>query len=133
TFQGGSDALSTAVRWIAAGYTTRALAADIERASSRIHQLVSAMKRITYMDSATVSEPTSVVQGLTDTVFVLSSKAKSKSATVKIDIANDLPMVRSFGGELNQVWSNLVENALDALDPGGAGEVIVSARCERNH
>jgi len=133
TFQGGSDALSTAVRWIAAGYTTRALAADIERASSRIHQLVSAIKRFTYMDRATVSEPTSVVQGLTDTVFVLSSKAKSKSATVKIDIANDLPMVRSFGGELNQVWSNLVENALDAVDPGGGGEVVVSARLESNH
>jgi len=127
------EALSTAVRWIAAGYTTRSLAGDIERASSRIHQMVSAIKRFTYMDRATVSEPTSVVQGLTDTVFVLSSKAKAKSATVRLDIADDLPMVRSFGGELNQVWSNLVENALDALDPGGGGEVIVSARCERNH
>jgi len=127
------EALSTAVRWIAAGYTARSLAGDIERASSRIHQMVSAIKRFTYMDRATVSEPTNLVQGLTDTVFVLSSKAKAKSATVKLDIADDLPMVRSFGGELNQVWSNLVENALDALDPGGAGEVIVSARCERNH
>jgi signal transduction histidine kinase len=122
------EALSTAVRWIAAGYTTRSLAGDIERASSRIHQLVGAIKRFTYMDKATVSEPTSVVQGITDTVFVLSSKAKAKSATVKLDIADNLPMVRSFGGELNQVWSNLVENALDAIGTGG--EVTVSARCE---
>ncbi|HEY6825307.1 MAG TPA: ATP-binding protein, partial [Gemmatimonadaceae bacterium] len=124
------DQLATAVRWIAAGYTTRALAGDIERASSRIHQLVSAIKRHTYMDRATVSEPTSVVQGITDTVAVLSSKAKAKSAMVKIDIADNLPMVRSFGGELNQVWSNLVENALDAIQQGG--EVVVSARCENN-
>jgi signal transduction histidine kinase len=124
------DTLATAVRWIAAGYTTRSLAGDIERASSRIHQLVSAIKRFTYMDRATVSEPTSVVQGLTDTVFVLSSKAKAKSAMVKLDIADNLPMVRSFGGELNQVWSNLVENALDAIHEGG--EVVVSARCENN-
>ncbi len=124
------EQLATAVRWIAAGYTTRSLAGDIERASSRIHQLVSAIKRHTYMDRATVSEPTSVVQGITDTVAVLSSKAKAKSAMVKIDIADNLPMVRSFGGELNQVWSNLVENALDAIPPGG--EVVVSARCENN-
>ena len=121
------DALSTAVRWIAAGYATRSLAADIERASSRIHQLVSAIKRFTHMDRATVSEPASIVQGITDTVFVLSSKAKAKSATVKLDIEDNLPMVRSYGGELNQVWSNLVENALDALDPAGGGEVVVSA------
>jgi signal transduction histidine kinase len=121
------NTLSTAVRWIAAGYTTRSLAGDIERASSRIHQLVSAIKRFTHMDRATVSEPASIVQGITDTVFVLSSKAKAKSATVKLDIEDNLPMVRSYGGELNQVWSNLVENALDALDPAGGGEVVVSA------
>jgi signal transduction histidine kinase len=121
------EALSTAIRWIAAGYTTRSLAGDIERASSRIHQLVSAIKRFTYMDRATVSEPASVVQGITDTVFVLSSKAKAKSAMVKLEIDENLPMVRSYGGELNQVWSNLIENALDALDPAGGGEVVVSA------
>jgi signal transduction histidine kinase len=126
TLQG--DGLATAIRWIAAGYTTRSLAADIERASSRIHQMVSAIKRFTYMDRATVSEPTSVVQGLTDTVFVLSSKAKSKSATVKLDIADSLPLVRSYGGELNQVWSNLIDNATDAIGQGG--EVVVSARHE---
>ena len=125
------EALATAVRWIAAGYTTRSLAGDIERAASRIHQLVSAIKRFTHMDRATISEPTGVVQGITDTVAVLSSKAKAKAAMVKIDIADNLPMVRSFGGELNQVWSNLVENALDAIQQGG--EVIVSARCENNH
>jgi signal transduction histidine kinase len=125
------EALGTAVRWIAAGYTTRSLAVDIERAASRIHQLVSAIKRFTHMDRATVSEPTGVVQGITDTVAVLSSKAKAKSAMVKIDIADNLPMVRSFGGELNQVWSNLVENALDAIEQGG--EVVVSARCENKH
>jgi signal transduction histidine kinase len=122
------DGLATAIRWIAAGYTTRSLAGDIERASSRIHQMVSAIKRFTYMDRATVSEPSSVVQGLTDTVFVLSSKAKAKSATVRLEIADGLPMVRSYGGELNQVWSNLIDNALDAIGQGG--EVVVSARCE---
>jgi len=129
TLQG--EALATAVRWIAAGYTTRSLAVDIERAASRIHQLVSAIKRFTHMDRATISGPTEVVQGITDTVAVLSSKAKAKSAMVKIDIADNLPMVRTFGGELNQVWSNLVENALDAIQQGG--EVVVSARCENNN
>jgi signal transduction histidine kinase len=59
---------------------------------------------------------------------VLGAKARSKSATVDLDVPSDLPLVRVFGGELNQVWSNLIENALDAI--GELGHVDVSARVD---
>jgi signal transduction histidine kinase len=121
--------LDSALRSVAAGYTARSLASDIERAASRIYELVSAVKRFTYMDRATVSEPSSVAQGVTDTVAVLASKAKAKSASVRLDIPEDLPLVRAYGGELNQVWSNLLENALDAV-PDMTGEVVVTAARE---
>jgi signal transduction histidine kinase len=124
----GPAALDAALQSVAAGYTARSLAADIERASSRIYDLVSAVKRFTYMDRATVSEPASVAQGVTDTVAVLASKAREKSVSVKLDIPDDLPQVRAFGGELNQVWSNLLENALDAVGP--SGQIVVNASRE---
>jgi signal transduction histidine kinase len=76
------------------------------------------------MDQAAVAEPMDLTRGLSDTVAVLRSKAKNKSATVAIELAPDLPKVRGFVGELNQVWSNLLDNALDAIPAGGRVTVI---------
>jgi signal transduction histidine kinase len=121
-----ADTLDLALRSIAAGYSTRSLASDIERAATRIYDLVSAVKRFTFMDRATVAEPSSIAQGVVDTVAVLASKAKAKSVTIRVDVPDTLPRVRAYGGELNQVWANLLENALDAVSPGG--EIVVSAR-----
>ena len=122
------EALDAALRSVAVGISTRLLAEDIERAATRIHDLVGAVKRFTYMDRATVREPQNLGQGLADTVAVLGSKARAKLASVRLDIQANLPKVGAYGGELNQVWSNLIENALDALPEHG--EVVVNAREE---
>jgi signal transduction histidine kinase len=122
--------LPLGLRWIAAGYTVRSLAADIERTTRRIHDLVSSVKRFTDMDGARVSEPTDVAQGLIDTVAVLAGKARAKSAAVRLDLAPSLPPVIGHAGELNQVWANLIDNALDAVGP--SGEVIVRAEPSKN-
>ena len=119
------DRLTTAVRWMADACAVRALARDIERAASRVHDLVSAVKGFTYMDHATKPEPADVGKGLTDTLAVLASKARKKSASLTVDVAPDLPRVQGFGGELNQVWVNLIDNALDAI--GDGGRVVVTA------
>jgi len=119
----GED-LDVVLRWIGTVYSARTLAAEVERATTRIHNLVSAVKRFTYMDRATAAEPTDVAQGINDTVMVLSTKAKSKSVAIRLDIAPNLPKIVSNAGELNQVWSNLIENAIDALQEGGEIRVI---------
>jgi signal transduction histidine kinase len=118
--------LDTALRWIAAEYTTRTLATEVERATTRIYDLVSAVKRFTYMnrDSAAV-EPTDVAQGLADSVAMLAAKARAKSVAIRMEVPHGLPMVPGNAGELNQVWANLLENALDAVGEGG--EIIVRA------
>jgi len=116
------------VRWVAAGCTVRGLARDIERAASRVHALVTAVKGFTYMDHATAPEPVDVAKGLTDTLAVMAAKARGKSVSVTLKLPTDLPRVRGFGGELNQVWANLVDNALDAVSQGG--RVMVTARTE---
>lgn len=122
------EKLGTTLRWMAAGCAVRGLARDIERASARVHALVSAVKGFTYMDHATMPAPVDVAKGLTDTLAVMAAKARGKSASLAVDVPADLPRVCGFGGELNQVWANLVDNALDAVDAGG--RVMVSARAE---
>jgi signal transduction histidine kinase len=121
-------ALDAALRWIAAGCSTHALVSDIEQAATRIHDLVAAVKRFTYMDRPAGPETVDVGSGLRDTIRVMGSKARSKSASVSLDVETDLPPVRAVGGELNQVWLNLIDNALDAIADGGS--VTVSARRE---
>ena len=119
------DALDAALDWVAAGCAVRLLTAEIERASSRIYDLVAAIKGFTHLDRARVPEPIHIERGLRDTALVLAHKARAKSTMVSIDVAPDLPRVRAIGSELNQVWANLIDNALDAVDTGG--KVTVSA------
>jgi signal transduction histidine kinase len=119
-------ALNVVLRWIAAEYVVRTLAAEVERATTRIHDLVSAVKRFTYMDRAAAPELTDISQSVTDTVAVLRSKAKSKSVSIELDVSDELPAVMANAGELNQVWANLIENAIDAVPAGG--DVRVTAR-----
>ncbi|HSJ16344.1 MAG TPA: ATP-binding protein [Longimicrobiales bacterium] len=119
------DALDAALDWVAAGCAVRALADEIERAGGRVSELVGAMKRLTHMDRAPTPEPVDIEQGVRDTLTVLGHKARSKSVSVRIDVAPGLPEVRAIGGELNQVWMNLLDNALDAVDLGGHVNVIV--------
>ena len=118
------DLLQTALRSLATDCTVRSLAAEIEAATSRIHHLVAAIKRFTYMDRQ-APEMVDIAQGLRDTVTILTHKAKTKGAQISVQIAPDLPRVRAFGGELNQVWSNLIDNALDAVPT--RGQVTVTA------
>ena len=113
------DVLEAALRWIAAEYAARSLASDVERATRRIYDLVSSVKRFTYMDRAAPAEPTDIAQGLADTVAMLATKARAKSVSVSVDVAPDLPRVSGNPGELNQLWANLLENAIDAVAESG--------------
>ena len=80
-----------------------------------ISALVSAIKGFTHMDQAMVAEPVEIATGLGNTVAVLRSKAGEKSAAVSIEVEPGLPRVCGFAGELNQIWGNLIDNALDAV------------------
>jgi signal transduction histidine kinase len=118
--------LDAALRWIASGCATRQLASEIEQAAARIYDLVAAVKGFTRMDHATVPEAVDIGRGLSDTLAVLQAKARAKSVGVAVQVAADLPKVQGFGGELNQVWLNLIDNALDAVATGGRVEIAAT-------
>jgi signal transduction histidine kinase len=121
-------ALEVSLGWIARTCALRGLRQEIERGAARVFELVSAVKGFTRMDKSPVAEPVDVGRGLRDTITILRSKAASKSVSLSAEVDPDLPAVQGVAAELNQIWSNLVDNALDAVGPGG--RVAVSARGE---
>lgn len=125
------ELLDAALRWVAHGYAARSLAREIETAGSRIYELVAAVKGFTQVDRETAAQPMDVGQGLADTLTVLRAKVKAKSATVTVAITPGLPPAMAYGGELNQVWLNLIDNALDAAATGGRVDVSADREGEK--
>jgi signal transduction histidine kinase len=119
-------AANAVVRWAASGCVVRNLASKIQDCATRVSSLVAAVKGFTHMDQANVAEPVAVEPGLRDTVEVLRSKAREKSVAVTLELEAELPKVRGLAGELNQVWSNLIENAVDAARQEGRVEVLAT-------
>ena len=113
------EALDAALCWLSAGCSVRALSSEIESAASRIYELVAAVKGFSYMDHAPTPEPVDVRRGIADTLTMLGAKTRAKSVQIHVEVAENLPRVYAVGAELNQVWMNLIDNALDAVPHGG--------------
>jgi signal transduction histidine kinase len=125
------ESLDAALRWLAAGCLARGISDEIETASARIYDLVAAVKGFSYMDKAPTSGPVDVRVGIADTLTMLGSKTATKAVTVTVDLPNDLPPAHGVGPELNQVWMNLLDNALDAVAEGG--HVTVAAEPSQDY
>ncbi|RPH36499.1 sensor histidine kinase, partial [bacterium] len=120
--------LDVALRWVAAGCAAKALAVDIERAAARIHGLVAAVKGFTHMDHDPNEGPVDIPAGLRDTAALLAGKARARSVTLSLDIAPALPPIHGLSAEINQIWMNLIDNAIDAAPVNG--QVRVAAKQE---
>jgi signal transduction histidine kinase len=124
-------ALDAALRWAAGGCSIRRLASEIQDAATRIAGLVLAVKGFTHMDQGAAAGPVDVSQSLGNTVAVLKSKARGKSVAVSVRVEPNLPRVRGFAGELNQIWGNLIDNALDAVPESGRVEIVADRDPQR--
>jgi len=111
--------LDAVLRWAAAGCSVRALASEIQDAATRIAGLVTSIKGFTHMDQGIEAIPVDLALGLGNTVNLFRSKAREKSASITLDVEPGLPHVTGFPGELNQIFSNLIDNALDAVPAHG--------------
>jgi len=110
-------ALQAGLEWVASAVSMTALIAEAQDATRRISELVSAVKSYSQLDRATVQE-VRVTDGLDSTLVMLGHKLRG-GVTVRREYADDLPLVEASPGELNQVWTNLIDNAVDAMEGEG--------------
>ena len=115
--------LGNAIHWLAANLTTRDLLKSISRSTERISELVSAVKSYSFMDQAPWQE-IDVHEGIENTLIILGHKLRN--VTVTRDFDRTLPRLCAYGGELNQVWTNLIDNAIYAV--GGTGRIDIRTR-----
>jgi signal transduction histidine kinase len=113
-------AIGPALTWLAASLTSAGLIAEIVQATGRISALVDAVKRYSYLDQAPEQE-VDVHEGLESTLTMLRHPLKGVEVVREYD--RTLPRITAFGSELNQVWTNLIDNAADVL--AGAGRLTV--------
>jgi signal transduction histidine kinase len=113
----GQEALSDSLSRIASQVLTKRLANEIESSAGRISELVKAIKEYSYMDQAPIQE-IDIHNGIENTLTILRYKLKH-GITVERVFDKELPKISAFGSELNQVWTNLIDNAADAMKDSG--------------
>jgi signal transduction histidine kinase len=121
------QALGGVLGWLRATMAGSELLREIEGGSARISELVGAIKTYAHMDRA-ATKRVDVHAGLNSTLIMLGHKLKKGDVEVVRDYEKDLPHVCGHAGELNQVWTNLIDNAIDAVD--GQGRITVRTASE---
>jgi signal transduction histidine kinase len=112
-----------AIQWVAASLAARSLAGELRDSAERMGSLVGAVKAYAYMDRGGMVEA-DVHEGLETTLVMLGHKLKHTQISVKREYDRSLPKLTLRGSELNQVWTNLLDNAIDAL--GETGTITIS-------
>jgi len=120
--QTGSELLGLVLGRTVVLLTAAGLVREIEHSTARISDLVKAIKEYSYMDQAPEQE-VDIHNGLESTLTIMGHKIKKADVAVRREYDRALPRVCAAGSELNQVWTNLIDNALDAMNSNGAGGV----------
>ena len=114
------------LRWMAAAFNAYNLLAEISQASADVSRIVTVLKGYSYLDQAPV-QTVNIADGLDTTLLILRGRI-GDGVTVRRDYAPDLPPINASGSELNQVWTNIIDNAITAVD--GRGEITLRTRCD---
>jgi PAS domain S-box-containing protein len=117
---------ATIVEWLGRSHSIQSLLAELSLGTGRISEIVKALKTYTYMDQAPI-QTVDIHEGLENTLIILHNKLKA-GVTVHRHYARDLRTIQAHASELNQVWTNIIDNAVDAMD--GKGNLILRTREE---
>ncbi len=121
-------ALGPGLEWIASTLSFATLLSELKETSRRISELVGAVKSYSQLDRASMQH-INVTDGIESTLLILGHKLRN-GVTIVRDYSADVPRIEAYPGELNQVWTNLIDNAIDAM--AGAGTLRLSTRAEGN-
>ncbi|MBL8062929.1 MAG: cyclic nucleotide-binding domain-containing protein [Anaerolineales bacterium] len=110
-----------AVQWVGTGCLMMGLLSEVQQTTERISQIVRTMKSYTYLDQAPILE-VDVHEGLENTLLIMQHKLR-QGVSVRREYSLDLPRIEAYASELNQVWTNIIDNAIDAMN--GSGEIIL--------
>ncbi len=111
-------AFAAAIEWVVASLSARGLVSDLHDSTAHISSIVAAVKDYTYMDQAQ-TQRIDVHDGLESTLTMLSHKLKRGDVSLERDYDRELPRITAHPSQLNQVWTNLIDNAIDAVDGQG--------------
>ena len=103
------------------------LLSEIQLTTERLSQIVHAMKSYTYLDQAPLLE-VDVHEGLENTLVIMQHKLK-QGVSIKREYSPNLPRIEAYASELNQVWTNIIDNAIDAMQ--GKGEISLRTYSRR--
>jgi signal transduction histidine kinase len=117
------EALGAGLDWVASTFSAVGLLSEVKESTRRISELVAAVRSYSQLDRGSVQE-VDVRDGIESTLVMLGHKLRG--IDVRRDYA-DVPLVEAYAGELNQLWTNLVDNAVDAMDGSGTLTVVVRA------
>ena len=124
-----TDSLGAAVVWLCKTLSAHELTETVARSSRSISELVGAVKSYSHMDQAPVTN-VDVHDGIEETLTILGYKLKTGIDVVR-EYDRDLPRIETRGGELNQVWTNLIDNAIGALGEQGTITIRTYAEADR--
>lgn len=120
-----NEQLSPVFSWLSSLLETDRMVEDILQSSRRIVDLVSSIKNFTHMDRAQDKQFTDVRIGIANTITMLGHKIRQGNVEIVEEFVDPMPPVRVYVGEMNQVWTNLIDNALDAMSQNQKGVLTI--------
>jgi len=115
----GEGDFSTVLNWVVNNLSTERMVEEIHTSAERISTLIKSIKEYSHMDRSRDRQDVDINSGIQSTVTMLRHKAKQAQIEIEEDYCSSIPHLSGMPGELNQVWTNIIDNAIDAMEEGG--------------
>jgi signal transduction histidine kinase len=122
------SALEPGLEWVSSALSVASLLSEVKGSTRRVSELVAALRSYSQMDRAAI-QLVDITDGIDSTLAVLGQRLTDNISVVR-DYGTEVPRIEAYAGELNQVWTKVIENALDALDDADAGTLRIRTRAD---